>query len=73
VAPNTVQLFDLAQREQVGTFTPQEHDFPHAPTAVAVSPDGTTMAVATERVVGLIDFEGTFGLKPRPADRARQN
>jgi hypothetical protein len=71
--PSRVKLFDLAQQEEVGTFIPQEHDFPHGPTAVAVSPDGRTMAVATQRVVGLIDFEEAFGVPPRPAgSRARQ-
>jgi hypothetical protein len=71
--PSTIQLFDLAQGERVGMFTPQENDFPHAPTAVAVSPDGKTMALAAQRVVGTIDFEGAFGIQPRPAaDRARQ-
>jgi WD40 repeat protein len=65
--PSTIQLFDLARQKQVGTFIPQENDFPHAPTAVAVSPDGKTLAVASERVVGLVDFEGAFGVKPGPA------
>jgi hypothetical protein len=67
--PGVIELFELSTQEAVGKFVPTENKFPHGPTAVAVSPDGRTMAVATQRVVGLVDFEGAFGVKPRPTGR----
>jgi WD40 repeat protein len=61
---STVELVDLNRKDKMAVFTPQDSGFPHAPTALAVSPDGRTVAVATARTVGLIDFQAAFGVTP---------
>jgi hypothetical protein len=66
----TVELFSIARKERIATFTPADNDFPHDPTALAVSADGRTLAVATERTVGLIDFQAAFGVAPIPLSQA---
>jgi hypothetical protein len=66
-ATTRLKLFDIATGEDLAESLPTDHGFPAAPTAVAVSPDGKTLGVATGRVVGLVDFAGAFDVAPLPA------
>lgn len=57
--PGLLQLYDLGTRKPVGEFRPSDHRLPAR--VVALSPDGSKLALAGGKEVAVIDAEVAFG------------
>ncbi|MFL5340091.1 MAG: hypothetical protein ACJ8F7_08060 [Gemmataceae bacterium] len=58
--PNTVELYELATKKQLGHYETNEESI----TAIGISADGKTLALADRTVVTGVDFEAAFGVAP---------
>lgn len=62
---DSVMLFDVASGKRLGDFTPPDSKHNQL-TAVAMSQDGKTLAVAAGRLVSVLDFQEAFKIAPLP-------
>ena len=60
--PNTVELYDLATKKQLGQYETNEESI----SGIGISADGKTLALADRTVVSGVDFEAAFGVAPLP-------
>jgi WD40 repeat protein len=65
--PPTIELYDIASKKVLETFTPAYRDIPEWITALAISRDGKTLVLGSEREVYTVDFQLAFDVEPLPA------
>lgn len=58
--PAVLHLYDVPSLRKLGEFTPREHKLPVR--ALALSPDGSKLALADDKAVAVADVAAAFGL-----------
>jgi hypothetical protein len=71
--PVTIELYDVENKQRLGEFAPVNYDIDSYVTSYALSRDGKTIALTTNRDVHVLDFRSAFGVEPLPPVRVSQD
>jgi hypothetical protein len=71
--PITIELYEVEGKQRIGEFAPINLDINSYVTSYAISRDGKTIALATDRAVHVLDFRSAFGIEPLPPVRLAQD
>jgi hypothetical protein len=60
----TIELYDLVTKKRIAQYVPEKQGIKKRITALALSQDGKTLALAEGRDIYVLDFEAAFGVPP---------